>query len=151
MRMPGYESFFAAYADFYTAAVEGKPVIADLRHCYGDYVVGASPGSIMGGENGEEYGKVMEQGFAFYRSIGMKRMVLRGVEPTEIMAGHDLVHVDFRAEMERRDGSPLEVDFTVAYITQRRDSGPKIFAFMSDDEMALFRDLGLVDAEGKPV
>ena len=151
MRMPDYDSFFAAYADFYNAAVEGKPVIGDLRHCYGDYVVGASPGSIMGGKNDEDYGKVMEQGFAFYRSIGMKRMLVRGVEASEIMAGHDLVHVDFRAELERRDGSPLQVDFSVAYVTQRHDSGPKIFAFISDDQMTLFRELGLVDEEGRPV
>lgn len=151
MRMPDYEAFFTAYVDFYNAAVEGKPVIDDLRRCYGEYVVGASPGSIMGGENGEDYGKVLGEGFGFYRSIGMKRMVLRGVEASEIMAGHDLVSVDFRAEMERKDGSPLQVDFTVAYITQRRDSGPKIFAFISGDEMALFRDLGLVDGEGRPV
>jgi hypothetical protein len=42
------------------------------------------------------------------------------------------------------------IDFDIAYLLQRRDSGPKIFAFASVDELALFREMGLVDAEGKP-
>ena len=151
MRMPDYDSFFAAYVDFYNAAVEGRPVIDDLRRCYGEYVVGASPDSIMGGENGEEYGKVLEHGFGFYRAIGVRRMLLRGVDASEVHAGHDLVHVGFRAEMQRKDGSGFPLDFDVAYFLQRRDSGPKIFAFVSDDEMALFRELGLVDGDGRPV
>ena len=33
---------------------------------------------------------------------------------------------------------------------QRCDDGPKIFAFVAGDEMALYRKYGLVDGDGKP-
>jgi len=150
MQMPDYDSFFRAYVDFYNGALAEKPVIGDLRQCYAEFIVGASPGSVMGGENGEEYGKVLDKGFGFYRAIGVTHMSLRKTEASEIMAGHDMVRVFFTAEMRRKDGSEFPVDFEVAYITQRRDSGPKIFAFMSENELELFKELGVVDAEGKP-
>lgn len=149
MRMPDYDAFFSAYVDFYNAALDGRPVIEELRGCYADYVVGASPGQVKGGENGTDYGKVLEQGFGFYRAVGMKRMVFHTADARETIAGHDMVRVGFTAEMEK-DGAPLSADFEVVYVVQRRDGGPKIFAFMSGDELATFRELGLVDAEGKP-
>lgn len=105
----------------------------------------------MGGENGEDYGQVLEQGFGFYRAIGVRQMRLRKVETRELMPDHDHVQVYFTAEMEPKDGTPPTIDFDVAYLLQRRDSGPKVFAFVSQDEMALFRELGLVDGEGRPV
>ena len=151
MQMPDYDSFFRAYVDFYNGALAEKPVIGDLRQCYAEFIVGASPGSVMGGENGEEYGKVLDKGFGFYRAIGVTKMSVRRTEASEIMAGHDMIRVFFRADMRRKDGSEFPVDFEVVYIAQRRDGGPKIFAFMSDNELELFKKLGVVDAEGKPV
>ena len=151
MQMLDYDSFFRSYVDFYNAALEGKPVIDDLRHCYAEYVVGASGSSVMGGENGQKYGEVLKQGFEFYRGIGAQRMLLRRTEAREIIDGHDLVRVYFTAEMDKAKNGPPSIDFDVTYFLQRRDSGPKVFAFVSEDEMSLFRDLGLVDADGKPV
>ena len=150
METPDYDSFFRAYVDFYNAALEGKPVIQDMRCCYAEYVVAASAGKVMGGENGEEYGKVLEQGFGFYRAIGVRIMRLRRVETREVMPDHDLARVYFTADMQKKDGSQFSLDFDVAYFLQRRDSGPKVFAFVSEDEMALFRDMGLVDEQGRP-
>ena len=150
MHMPDYEAFFTAYVDFFNAALAGKPVIHDLRGCYAEYLVSASAQTVMGGENGDGYEKVLEQGFGFYRAIGTVEMRLRGVKPQEIVAGHDQVRVEFGAQMRRKDGSEFPLDFEVVYLLQRRDSGPKIFAFVSEDEMELFRSLGLVDGEGTP-
>lgn len=151
MTMPDYDRFFQDYVDFYNLALAGKPVIDDLCACYAEHIVSASAGEVMGGQNGPDYGGVLENGFAFYRSIGVRHMRLRKVDVREIMDGHDAARVFFTAEIERRDGSPLSLDFDVVYLLQRRDSGPKIFAFMSEDEMALFHRNGLVDGQGNPV
>jgi len=150
MQMPDYDRFFRAYVDFYNAALENKPVIEDLRQCYGEYLVGASGTEIVGGENNEEFGATLDKGYGFYRELGVSGMQLRGTEPTEIAPGHDLVRVSFRAIMAGRKEPTGPIDFDIAYLLQRRDSGPKIFAFASVDELALFREMGLVDAEGKP-
>jgi len=151
VQAPDYDVFFASYVDFYNAALASKPVIHDLRACYAEYVVGASGHHVMGGENGDDYEKVLEKGFGFYRAIGVVEMRLRGVEAREIIAGHDEARVFFTAQMRRKDGTKFPLDFEVVYFLQRRDSGPKIFAFLSEDEMELFRGLGLVDGEGKPL
>ncbi len=50
----------------------------------------------------------------------------------------------------RRMARPLSIEFDVVYMLQRREGGPKIFAFVAGDEMALYRQYGLVDEEGKP-
>lgn len=151
MQTPDYDAFFIAYVDFYNAALANKPVLHDLRACYAEYLVSASAQTVMGGENGDEYEKVLEKGFGFYRAIGVAAMRLRKVEVLEIIPGHDQARVFFTAQMRRRDGSGFPLDFEVVYLLQRRDSGPKIFAFLSEDEMELFRRLGLIDGEGKPV
>jgi hypothetical protein len=151
MQTPDYQEFFQAYVGFYNAALEEKPILDNLRHCYAEYLVSASGTQVMGGENSAEYGKVLERGFGFYRAIGVTRMLLCGVDVSAIIPDHDLAKVHFRAEMRRKDGVPLTLDFDVTYFLQRRDSGPKIFAFVSEDEMALFREHGLVDKDGKPV
>jgi len=151
MLTPDYDRFFKDYVDFYNSALAMKPVIDDLRACYAEYLVSASGDKVMGGENGDEHRKLLEQGFEFYRAVGIRKMHLRGVETREIVALHDLARVFFSADMEKKDGTQFRIDFDVTYFLQRRDSGPKIFAFVSEDEMALFRDLGLVDADGKPV
>jgi len=151
MQTPDYDRFFQSYVGFYNDALEEKPILDDLRQCYAEYLVSASGAQVMGGENGAEYGKVLEQGFGFYRAIGVKQMLCRGVDVSEIIPDHDMAKVHFRAEMRKKDGSPLTLDFEVTYFLQRRESGPKIFGFVSEDEMALFRQHGLVDKDDKPV
>lgn len=151
MQAPDYDRFFRSYVELYNAALEGSPVIDNLRGCYAEYLVSASGTQVMGGENGAEYAAVLEKGFGFYRSIGVQRMLLRHVETRAIIAGHDLVKVFFTAEMDKTRNGPPSIDFDVTYLLQCRDSGPKIFAFISDDEMRLFQELGLVDAGGKPL
>ena len=91
-------------------------------------------------------------------AVEMWRVVADGLQPTcdieprvQPRGRHDLVRVYFTAELDKAKNGPPSIDFDVTYFLQRRDSGPKVFAFISEDEMSLFRDLGLVDADGKPV
>jgi hypothetical protein len=77
-------------------------------------------------------------------------MTLLKVEATPIDAGHDMVRPYFRADYRRKDGETLSIEFDVVYMLQQREGGPKIFAFVSGDEMGLYRQHGLVDEEGKP-
>ena len=61
-----------------------------------------------------------------------------------------MVRPFFRADYRKKDGSQVSIEFDVAYMLQRRVGGPKIFAFVAGDEMALYREYGLVDKDGKP-
>jgi hypothetical protein len=44
-----------------------------------------------------------------------------------------------------------KLDADVVYMLQRREGGPKIFAFVAGDEMGIYRRYGLVDEQGRPV
>jgi hypothetical protein len=77
-------------------------------------------------------------------------MTLLKIEVTPIDAFHDMVRPYFRADYRKKNGDDLSIPFDLAYTLQRREGGPKIFAFIAGDEMALYREHGLVDEEGKP-
>jgi hypothetical protein len=46
---------------------------------------------------------------------------------------------------------PLSIPVPVSFLMQRRPGGPRIFGFVAGDGMAVYREHGLVDDQGKPV
>lgn len=86
----------------------------------------------------------LQQGYAFYRSLGTKAMALRGVTGTPVDEGHLLARVEYRATYEKADGERIEIDFAVSYCLAARGESFEIFAFVAGDEMALYRKHELV-------
>jgi len=62
-----------------------------------------------------------------------------------------MVRPYFHADYKKKNGEAQPIEFDVVYMLQRREDGPKIFAFVAGDEMAIYREHGLVDDEGRPV
>lgn len=152
MDKPDYEAFFRNYADVFNRSAAGTVDTKAIRASYAEYIVSAGAGeAVQGGANDEKYAEILKQGAQFYTAIGLKGMTVTKVETTRIDAGHDMVRPYFRADYDRKDGASVSIDFDVVYMMQRRKDGPKIFAFVAGDEMALYREKGLVDADGKPV
>jgi len=141
---PDFDAFFQAYAETFNRALAGEPVFDTIMGHFTDAFIGAAPGVVNCGRNGEAFRAVLEQGYAFYRQIGTKRMNVRSVEATPIDPLHNMAKVSFRADYEK-DGRAIAIDFDVTYLLQTHEDGPKIFAFISGDEMAAFREHGLVD------
>jgi hypothetical protein len=71
-------------------------------------------------------------------------MALRGVTMTQIDASHQMATVDYRATYEKSSGEVVEIDFAVTYFLTSHDETLKIFGFVSGDEMAVYRDHGLI-------
>lgn len=152
MRQPDYEAFFTDYVGVFNRSMTGGVDADAIRASYAEYFVSASVGGkVQGGANDETYADILRQGACFYRSIGLQGMRLIKVEVTEIDTGHDIVRPYFHADYKKKDGEALPIEFDVVYMLQRREGGPKIFAFVAGDEMAIYREHGLVDDEGKPV
>jgi hypothetical protein len=150
MQQPDYEAFFNNYVDVFNRSVQGGVDVGAIRASYAEYFVSAGGGAVQGGANDEKYAEVLRQGSSFYQAIGLTGMALLKVEVTPIDPDHDMVRPYFRADYRKKDGENLSIDFDLVYMLQRRDGGPKIFAFIAGDEMALYREYGLVDEEGKP-
>jgi hypothetical protein len=150
MALPDYDAWFEEYAGLYNAALEGRLDVRAVRDRFTPCFLGAGPSGVRCGRNGLLFSLVLRRGYAFYRRIGTRRMRVAGVEAAELYDGHDRVRVSWEADYVRPDGSELTIPFDTLYLL-RREGGPKIFAFIAGDEMALYRRHGLVDARGRPV
>jgi hypothetical protein len=148
---PDYAAFFHRYADAYQRSL-GDHVEADLiRSFFADTVMALSTsGALMPGENDDSFARTLEQGYDFAKAIGTVSMEADRVEVDALAENHDRVRVFYTAGYRRRDGAALTIPFSIVYLLQRRADGPKIFAFIAGDEMGLYRQHGLVDAEGNP-
>ena len=152
MQQPDYAVFFKNYVDIFNRSLAGAPDVDAIRADYAEYVVSAGAGGVVaGGRNDEKYADVLRKGAEFYRKVGLQRMTLLKVEATPLDDGHDMARSFFRADYKREDGTGVSIEFDVVYMLQRRESGPKIFCFVAGDEMALYRQYGLVDEAGQPV
>jgi hypothetical protein len=150
MQQPDYEAFFSNYVDVFNRSMTDGADVDAIRASYAEYFVSAGNGAVQGGANDEEYGEVLRQGAGFYQAIGLSGMTLLRVEVMPIDADHDMVRPYFRADYRKKNGDDLSIPFDLVYMLQRREGGPKIFAFIAGDEMALYREYGLIDEQGKP-
>lgn len=149
MQQPDYDVFFSNYVDAFNRSMGGD--VDAIQASYAEYFVSAGKERVQGGANDEKYGEMLRQGAGFYQAVGLKGMALLKVQVTPIDGGHDIVRPYFRADYTKKSGEDVSIEFDVVYMLQRRDGGPKIFAFIAGDEMALYRQYGLVDEDGKPL
>lgn len=141
---PDYSHFFREYARLYNKALTDSPDYQRIMDCFTDSFLGAGPDGVQAGRNGPEFRAALEKGYAFYQQLGAKAMHLRRAEVTLIDAAHDMVKVFWGAEYEK-NGTPLTIEFDVTYLLESGRRPPKIFAFITGDEMGAFRRAGLVD------
>ena len=77
-------------------------------------------------------------------------MEIDHIECEVLCENHDRVRVFYVAGYKKKDGGTASISFDVMYLLQRRIEGPKIFGFITGDEMAVFRQYGLVNEVGEP-
>jgi hypothetical protein len=142
---PDFDRFFAAYTDAYNRSlgdrVDHDAIVASFADCF----VAAGPGGVNCGKNDDSFRAALDQGFAFYKSIGTRKMSVRRVDVTPIDELHHMAKVHYRADYEKRGGEAVGIDFDVTYLLQTRDGVSRIFAFVAGDEMGAYRRHGLVD------
>ena len=148
---PDYDRHFRDYAAAFERSLGAAVDTPAIRGFFAEVFIAAGvDGSVRTGANDDGFERKLKEGYAFYKAIGTKKMRVERVDAEPLYQGHDRVRVHYRAEYERRDGSRVGIPFDLVYLLQRRDGGPKIFAFIAGDEMALYRRHGLVDERGTP-
>ncbi len=148
---PDYDAFFHRYARAYQASLGDRVEVELIRSFFAESFLAASTlGGVNVGANDDAFARTLETGYAFYKAIGTKRMAVERIEVEPLYEAHDRVRVFYVAEYDRPDGASITIPFDVLYLLQRRKDGPKIFAFIAGDETALYREHGLMDAEGRP-
>jgi hypothetical protein len=148
---PDYAAMFRDYAAAYERSLGDTVDSAAIRSFFAEeFIAAGANGEIHAGANDESFEKTLQQGHAFYKAIGTREMKVERVEVETIDPDHDQVRVFYRAGYEKKGGSRLTIPFDLVYLLQRRADGPKIFAFIAGDELALYRQHGLVNEKGEP-
>lgn len=143
---PDFDTFFHGYVAAYNRSLGERVDAKAIRSHFSESFIAAGPGSVMTGDNDETFSETLEKGYAFYKSIGTRKMDVTGVEVTDIDEGHYLAKVSYRAEYEK-DGETIAIPFSVSYLLETREGRLKIFGFVAGDEMALYRQYGLLPDE----
>jgi hypothetical protein len=150
--MPEYEQFFRAYAKAIERSLGESVDIAAIRDFFAEAFISASVGGqVAAGANDETFEETLRKGYDFYKAIGTTSMRVDHVESESLYDNHDRVRVFYSAGYRKKDGTEVSIPFDVLYLLQRRSAGPKIFGFVAGDEMALYKQHGLVDENGQPV
>jgi hypothetical protein len=141
------ERFFAAYAKRSNDALRSPPIedVDGVVTVFAPYFVEASPKGVMGGPNGDEFRKMVPQGFAKYREVGGKAMRVTRVKTTELDDINALARVDWEFDYVRKsDGRSGVVAFQNIYLLNFADGSPKVFAYITPDEEQAMKDHGLI-------
>ncbi|MDX8448954.1 nuclear transport factor 2 family protein [Mesorhizobium captivum] len=138
------ETFFKTYEKIYNEAIAGNVNLNDVAANYSTGFVSVTPAGVMVGENGKQLKDIMKKGFEAYRAMGSKKMICKEVSVTPIDQDHCVAKVQWSGEYERKDKSPVTIDFEVDYLVERRDGRLKVFGWISGDEQAEFKKHGLL-------
>ena len=151
MDAPNYEAFFSDYVHAYERSLGERVDTKAIRGFFVESFLSASvAGQVSAGANDDAFEKTLQQAYVFYRAIGTVSMQLERVEAEPLYENHDRVRVFYRAGYRKHDGTQPSISFDVMYLVQRRPGGPKIFGFIAGDEMAVYRQHGLVNERGEP-
>jgi len=148
---PNFDKFFDNYAAAFNRSLGDEVDTEAIMSCFAECFVSAGPTGVNCGQNGPRFREVLQGGYKFYKDVGTERMAVHGVDVTTIDQNHHMAIVHWRAHYSRKDGSPVSIDFDVAYMLQTlRNDTPKIFAYVAGDEMAALEKHGLIEVKRKP-
>ena len=139
------EEFFAAYAVRFNEGLTGEPDIEGTAGAFTEWFIEANPGGVSCGKNDDVFRMRIPQGYAFYRSIGTKSMHIASLDLSPLDLFHWMAKVGWESRYEKKDGTPVRIDFSIIYLVQIIGNIPKIFAYIAGDEQKVLREYGLLE------
>ena len=137
-------NLFARYQRFFNRALDGDVDLDEGTSFYATAFIAASPTGVVAGNNDDQLGGIMEQGYERYRATGTKEMRMRDLRLSRMDEHHCVAHVAWTAIYSRQDAADISIDFDVHYLVQKLNGEPKIFGWVSGDEQALMKEYGIV-------
>jgi hypothetical protein len=137
--------FFASYVEAYNHSLGESVDLAGIQKHFAECFIGAGINGVNYGRNDKNFAVQLEKGFSFYKTIGTQSIEVVQIDPTSIDDRHVLAKVTYRAHYLTKDSEePITLEFDVSYLIQKRDTELKIFGFVTGDEMALYKEHGLI-------
>lgn len=136
--------FFTGYAGAFNRALAGDGDLQAIAAHFTACVIESHAGGVICGENGPDFLKVLEKGYAHYRSIGTKTMSVTGVDSIAIADDHSVATVHWRGGYRTNDSREVTIDFDVHYFIKRERGALKIFGFIAGDEQGALKRAGVI-------
>lgn len=135
-----FKTFFADLAEAFNRSLAGEVEHDAIRRGFANCFIAAGPRGSACGLNNDAFSAVLDKVFAHHRANGLRRIAVRRVHATPIDAAHHQVRVFYTVERDATEDEPAVVERDVAYLIEEHGKGPCIFAFVSDDELTVYRD-----------
>lgn len=139
-------ALFTTYGQHSDDALQDPPNVDvdGIVTSFADYFVGSSPQGVLGGRNDGAFRAQVPQGFARYRAVGGRHMVIKGLRVIELNELHAVADVDWDFAYVDKAGQAGHVTFTNYYLVTIASGRPRIFAYVTADEQQAMKDHGLV-------
>lgn len=138
--------FFHAYASRFTHALKDEsPDIDGTVTSFAECFTAASPSGVTCGKNNEDFKTAISQGYAFYKTIGVRSMEIVFLETTILDGFHEMTKIRWNCGYAiKKDNSKGNIEFENFYFTHTKEHEPKIFAYITGDEQAALKEHGLI-------
>jgi hypothetical protein len=141
--------FFSGYAGAFNRALDGDSDLASIMAHFTSCFIESHAGGVTCANNGAAFLKVLEKGYAYYRSIGTTAMSVTGVDSIPICDDHSVATVHWRGAYRTKSNGDVVIDFDVHYFIKREtDKGGKsalrILGFIAGDEQGALRRAGVI-------
>lgn len=145
IRQHELDNFFNRYEARFNEALAGEePEIEETANSFTESFIAASPAGVRAGQNNSEFRKSLNEGWMFYKQIGVHSMDILSTQITILDDFHALVKVHWNCSFVRKDKSRGETAFEVFYLVQKKDEDIRIFAYITGDEQQVLKDEGLI-------
>ena len=136
--------FFTGYAGAFNRALGDTPDLHAITDHFTACFIESLRDSVTCGHNGPEFINILEKGYAYYRSIGTRRMSVTGVDSYPICDDHSVATVHWRGEYRTKEGRDVAIDFDVHYLIKAGHGRFRIFGFIAGDEQGALRRAGVI-------
>ena len=135
-----------AYGKRADNALRDPPVedVDGLVASFADFFVESSPKGVAGGANDASFRSAIPKGYAHYRAVGGKHMTIKGLKVIELDHCHAVADVDWDFAYTNKAGKSGHVTFTNFYFVTIAGGTPRIFAYVTPDEVQAMQEHGLV-------
>lgn len=141
------EEFFVHYSRRSNEALQTPPKedVDGVVASFAPFFVEASPRGVVGGANGDDFRRMIPEGFARYRALGGTAMTVTRVKVTELDDYNAMARVDWDFAYRRpKDGRRGNIAFQNLYLLNFASGEPKVFAYITPDEEQAMKDHGLL-------
>jgi hypothetical protein len=138
------DDFFNHYRDVFNNAINGNSSdVEQTAGLFSSCFIAADPSGVQCGQNDETFRDAMQKGYAFYKNIGITSMDIVSKKITLLDDFHSMAQIRWKSNFIK-NGQSGSIEFDNIYFLQTINHQHKVFAYITGDEQAALKNIGLI-------